>query len=277
MHNKKLIILSMLFVSLTVAGTFLLKPREAVASKSPIPSLEEPKLKADTLITNDLPSQKEASQLGKDIAERWNEKIKKNEGWLHLVYQVNSEIDNGVILPDGSPMPSSYIEDSWYLLNKQGLVEKHVVTLKDKQGNILQQSVFVGNMETNLTFGYKMESLTPYELKLDRGFLQYLVDAESLKISIKNQDVKYKNKSHKEFSFTETYDQPTQFNNGKDLVKGSSVSGLFSNETGQLTLYRKIWKYNNGEDVLFEECELLFTEFTSTVPSDILIILESVQ
>lgn len=173
-------------------------------------------------------------------------------------------------------MPSSYTEDAWYFLNKQGLVEKSVVTLKDETGNILQQTVFTGDTETNLTFGDKMENLTPFELRLDRGILQYLIDAETLKISVKNQDVKYKDKPNKEFSFTEAYEQPVQFNE-KDLVKGASVSALFSNESGELTLYRKIWKYNNGEEALFEECELLLTELASDVPSDILGILESVQ
>ena len=191
---------------------------------------------------------------------------------------MSSKVNNGVILPDGRPMPSSYIEDAWYFINKNGLVEKSVVSLKDETGYIFQQAAFTGDVETNLTFGTKMENLTPYELKLDRGFLQYLTDAETLKISIKIQDEKYKDKPNKKFSFIENYDQPIQFNGeNTSPVESAIVSGLFTNETGELTLYRKVLKHVDGKEVLFEECELLFMEFVSEPPVDVLTVLESAQ
>jgi hypothetical protein len=269
-----------LFMVFAIAGIIFAKlPESAYANRNPFAQSESnrPKLSVENVVTTNQPSQEKASQIVSEITNKWKGKIKKEE-WLHLVYQINSEVDNGVILPDGRPMPSSYIEDGWYYLNKDGLVEKSVVTLKDEIGNTLQQAVFSGSVETNLTFGFKTENLVPYELKLDRGFLQYVEDAEELKISIKNQDVKYKNKPHKEFSFAEIYEQPTQFNGeNQEPVESASVVGLFSSETNEMTLYRKVWKYSNGQEALFEECELLLAESTTEATLDVLTILESAE
>ncbi|HEU0293554.1 MAG TPA: hypothetical protein VFR47_12505 [Anaerolineales bacterium] len=263
-----------------IAGImFTMMSENVYANKNPFSQSESnsPKLSTESLVTSSQPSQEKASQVISEITNKWKGKIKKEE-WLHLVYQINSEIDNGVILPDGRPMPSSYTEEGWYYINKDGLVEKSVVTLKDETGNTLQQTVFNGSVETNLTFGFKTENIMPYELKLDRGFLQYVRDAEGLKIAIKHQDLQYKDKPHKEFSFTEVYDQPIQFNGeNKEPVQSAYVTGLFASETDEMSLYRKVWKYGNGQDVLFEECELLLAESTTEAPLDVLTVLESAK
>jgi hypothetical protein len=36
--------------------------------------------------------------------------------WIHVVSAITSETPNGVILPDGQPMPSSYIQDDWFYI-----------------------------------------------------------------------------------------------------------------------------------------------------------------
>jgi len=270
----------MLFVVFAVFGIiFAVLPENAYANRNPFAQSESnsPKLTAKELVTTSQSSQEKASQIVNESTKKWQEKIKKEE-WLHLVYQINSEVNNGVILPNGEPMPSSYNEDGWYYVNKNGLIEKSVLSLKDEAGNVLQQTVFTEGVEINLTFGFKAENLAPYELKLDRGFLQYIDDAERLKIPIKNKDVKYKNKPYKEFSFTEVYDQPIQFNgDDKEPVKSASVLGLFASETDEMTSYRKTWEYSNGQKVLFEEWKLVLVESMPDAPLDIVAILENIK
>jgi hypothetical protein len=257
----------------------------AFANERPNVSVQnEPKLKPESIAVDESKDSKpaeKASQQAQDMVKLWKEKNLK-EGWLHIEYRISSDVASGVILPNGNPMPLTYLEDGWYYLDKKGMVMKSVVTLKDESETILQQSVFNGNTESNLTFGIKEEGVKPYELKLDRGFNQYLIDADALKVPINYKDVKYKDKSGKEksgkeFSYREVYDKPVELSNSQEPVVSTSVLGTFDLDTNDLVLIRTIWKYSSGKEVLFEGCDLVVIEFQTNAPSDITAILENAK
>jgi hypothetical protein len=280
MLNKKTTSASIILIALAISGIFFFtRSRNASANVVPVPDAPEVRISTESLSSNDslTPSPK-TSQMVIEFISKWRSRIINGaEGWLHLVYQIDSEVDNGVVLPDGDPMPSSYVEDGWYFINKHGLVEKDVVTIKDPDGNILQQSAFNGNLGINFTLGFKDENLVPYEIKLDRGFIQSLLDAEALGILVNYQDISYKDKPSKEFSYTETYDNPVQIGGGQEPVESTYLSGIFTNETGEMVSYRKVLTYISGKEVLFEENSLLIAEFLTDAPSEILLLLESVK
>lgn len=236
----------------------------------------EPKLDPTSFSAEDL-STNEASEMVQNSLKQWEEKILKGGNWVHLLYQINSEIDNRVILPDGKSMPSSYLEEGWYFINENGLVEKNLVTLKDEFETIYQQSALSGSTEYNLTFEDKLDDVEPYKLKLDRGFTQYLMEIDALHIPVKYIDTTNNNKSIKEFSFEEIYETPIQENQIAKPIQSAVVVGLFDIETGQMMMYRKLLKCVTGEQMLFEEWHLLLAETLPDAPTSVLDVLENVK
>lgn len=222
MTNKKLIPASILFIAIIVSGIFaLMRFERPYANAAPVSSLPDIKIVVDDSTTNVSTPSLKPSGIAIEILNMWRGKIIGKEGWLHLVYQIDSEVGNGIVLPDGSLMSSSQIEDGWYYINENGLVEKDVVTIKDLNGNILQQSAFNGKTGINFTFGFRDDRLVPYEIKLDRGFLQILLETESLGIPIYYQDIQHKDKPGKEFSFAEIYYEPVQFGIEQEFVESA--------------------------------------------------------
>jgi len=278
--KRKWLIVIIFLITLVIisAGLFVSNPTFA----SIYPQLfsqsnqNEPKLDPTSFSAEDL-STNEASEMAQNSLEQWEKKILKGANWVHLLYQINSEIDNGVILPDGKSMPSSYLEEGWYFINENGLVEKNIVTLRDEFETIYQQSVLSGSTEYNLTFEDKMDGAEPYKLKLDRGFTQYLMEVDALHIPIKYIDITNNNKSIKEFSFEEIYETPIQENQIAKPIQSAVVVGLFDNETGEMITYRKLLKCVTGEQILFEEWHLLIAEILPVAPSSVLDVLENVK
>jgi hypothetical protein len=108
----------------------------------------------------------------KSMVDRWVAERAKEEAWVHIVSNVAMGQDSGVVLPDGRPMPLSYIQDDWFYLNEDGLVERGVFTIQDFDGTILQQSVFKNGIIVNLTFDMRQDNVLPYSLFADFGLVK---------------------------------------------------------------------------------------------------------
>src|SRR6266542_4257863 len=95
------------------------------------------------------------------MVNEWKGRKLEYGQWIHMVSALTSETSNGVILPNGQPMPSSYTTDDWFYINKDGLAEKGVSSLKDNDGNVFQQAAFQNNISINFTFGERQENQQP--------------------------------------------------------------------------------------------------------------------
>lgn len=239
-------------------------------------NVDEPKIDPTVLVPQNLSTNK-ANEIAQNYSQLWEENLLKGGNWIHLLYQINSEVNNGVVLPDGKPMPSSYLEEGWYFIDENGYVEKNLVILKDESGFVYQQAAFLNNTEYNLTFKERTDNVEPYKLKLDRGFIQYLLDVNELKIPVEYKDITVDNKSYKEISFKEIYESPIQENQIGKQIKSAEIIAHFDNQTNEMTMYRKIYKFVDGESVLFEECNLLLAEVMPNAPSSVLNILENLK
>lgn len=277
--KKHLAISGMILLLVAVGVIVFVSYQPTSASTHPLlqsqNSDDEPKLDPTILVDED--SSTHAAKVAKEIVERWEDKVIQRGEWLHLVKKINSEIDNGVILPDGKPMPPSYLEDGWYFINEIGLVDKHVVTLRDESGVVYQQSVHLDENGYNLTFGTKFGDAKPYKLKLDGGFVQYLEDVESLGILVKDDDILENGVSIKEFTHQEVFDVPRIIGNSPWPIQSTTVSGLFDTETNEMIKYSKIYHSEDGNQLVFDGWELLLVENLRNAPPNILEILESVK
>lgn len=278
--SKKHLAISVMILLLVTVGVIVFVSYQPT-SASTYPLLQsqnrddEPKLDPSSLADED--SITHAAKVAEEIVGRWEDNVIQQGEWIHLIKKVNSEIDNGVILPDGKPMPPSYLEDGWYFINESGLVDKHVVTLRNESGVVYQQSVHLEETGFNLTFGTKFVDAKPYELKLDGGFVQYLDDVESLGILVEYHDVLENGVSLKMFSHQEVFDVPRIIGNSPWPIQSTTVFGLFDTETNEMIKYSKIYHSKDGNQLLFDGWELLLVEILPSAPSNVLTILESVK
>ena len=207
----------------------------------------------------------------------WKIESLKGGHWVHLIYTVTSHEKNGIVLPDGQPMPSSYINDDWYFLNEAGLVAKGVFTMKDFDGNILQQSAYRNDIQVNFTFDDRQEAVQPYPLNIDLGFEAYLQDAERKGMSINKFDGDLDGKPVFSYSYVENLKLPTQLSGEDVIVDSLAIKGTFDQETGNLLQIQTILNLENGSSVVYETASIIGIESLPNANDEILGLLEVVK
>ena len=217
-----------------------------------------------------------ADDVIKTIRE-WESKYLKNGQWVHLVYSVTLAEPQGVVLPNGEPMPSSYTVDDWYYVNDVGLVEKGVFSVKDNDGNLLQQSALQDNVMINFTFEDRQENLERFPLNIDLGFEQQIMEASNKGIGIKKSEVTADGKSSLVYSYIEELQLPTQLGAEQMVVYSITKKGFFDAKTGDLTQIQIIWVLSDGTELIYDTVRIVSIESQPNPSSDILKILEGVK
>lgn len=197
--------------------------------------------------------------------------------WIHMVSAFTSETSNGVILPNGQPMPSSYITDDWFYINKDGLEEKGVSSLKDNDGNVFQQTAYQNNIMINFTFGDRQENQQPSPVSIDFDFENQIKDAKNKGVVIKKSDEDIKGKPSIAFSYDEKLKLPTQFGDADVIVDRITTKGSFDKETGDFVQIQSIWTLDNGKEVVYYSTEIISIDGFTDAPDEILKLLETVK
>lgn len=87
------------------------------------------------------------------LISNWVDGQLSQRGWLHVRELVDQEGLGLGTLPDSSPIPEDYVFESWYFIDKSGLVTAAVTKMYDLEGREVQATVFEDLTWTNLTFG----------------------------------------------------------------------------------------------------------------------------
>ncbi len=265
------------FSSVTILAT----ARGAIAQKYPepmrtieaaLPEIVVDKDYQSTLIANEKAANVDDVAL---LLSKWEEKKIKYSQWLHLVYKVTFEVDRGVTLPDGSALPSSYVQDDWYYINEDGLVDRSVKSMKDDAGNVLQQTAFQNGISVNFTFDERTENTPSYQISIALGFDDYIQDAKNLSLPIVMSTDKVKQEI--KFSILKKYEKPKQFGNESFSVVGLKTNSHFNAETGELIAMQTIWILDDGREILFDSAQFITIENFPNAPDEILKVLESVK
>ena len=211
------------------------------------------------------------------MVHEWKSKNLKDGQWVHVVNSVTLAEPQGVILPNGEPMPSSYITDDWYYINGAGLVENGVFSVKDNDGNLLQQSAFHNNLMINFTFEYRQENQELFPLNIDLGFEQQIMEARNKGLGIKKSEVIADGKSSLAYSFTEELQLPTQLGEEQMVVDKIIKKGFFDAKTGDLAQTQTLWVLSDGAEVVYETVKIISVNSYPAAPDEIAGILEGVK
>lgn len=210
-----------------------------------------------------------AASLQSKIEDFENDTLSQS-GWLHHVYHLESDIPNGVSLPQ------SYSRDGWFYIDESGHVTQHVVSYYDDAGNLNQREIYKDHTFINLTTKEKMETEGPYSLKLDYGVTKYMLEMQA-EGAILTEEVSLKDeKPMTRFSITGNYDKPTVFGNTSQPVEGARMSILFDQATGTISELAYMYILADGTEALFYKVQTATLEW-GELPQEFVSLLEGEQ
>jgi hypothetical protein len=187
---------------------------------------------------------------------------------LHYVYYHESEVNNGVALPQ------NYYVDKWYLVNEAGFVSQDVGSFYDDAGNLIQRGIFKDNNFINLTTNERMKTEGPYKLKLDLGVTKSMLEMQ-MEGSILLQEVfVLDEKPVISFSVIGNSDKPTYFSNSSQPVKSVRMTALFDQATGAISEMESVFLLIDGTEELFYRVQISTLEWGDP-PEELVQILEN--
>lgn len=211
------------------------------------------------------------------LIKDWEEKKLQNGQWVNIINEVTLMELQGVILPNGEPMPSSYITDDWFYVNDAGLVEKGVFSIKDNSGNILQQSAFQNNVLINFTFDDRQENQDFFSLNIDLGLSQQIKEASNQGLKINKSDEMVEEKPSIMYFYTEELKLPTPLGADSVIVDGIVKKGFFDAETKDFIQLQTVWVLSDGTELVYETVYIISIDSYPTPNDEILKILEGVK
>jgi len=287
-NNRKFILISMLVVLLF--GIMILGVRFAPALADGITHDHEDivKMNAPRLINdratetarqpdtvNELVDQEstinistpDAATLLQTMVQDFENKTFSHTGWLHKVYYQESEVNNGVALPQ------NYSVDGWYLVNEAGFVTQNVVSKYDDAGNLISRGIYKDNTLINLSTKEEMETEGPYRLKLDGGVTKSMLETHMEGSILIYEDTTIDEKPVNKFSVIGNYDKPTHFSNSSQPVKSVRMTAIFDQVTGDLYEMECVFILIDGTEELFYRVQILTLEW-GDLPKEFIQLLE---
>lgn len=182
--------------------------------------------------SNSIPAEAKDKARNDDVLQEAERIIRKSEsiyltaGWLHISSVTESFAPASMTLPDGSPSPTKWTNESWVRLDDNGNAIKAVSVQDTGNPTLYQVSVFEESIWTNVTLGSSSSEPETYRPTLDSGFLSSVA---SYKDSI-------------------ILDQYSEISDGKDVV-----------------VFVATGKYKNPIKILQDTEDKKATELTSVV------------
>lgn len=141
-----------------------------LASCSPTVKQETtPTLTLQDIVTTDLPTATSGlttDQLVQELNARAVAGLR--DGWVHIQVNINVDTDlqNSGILPNGNAIPNQQIMDIWYHLNAERLVIEGVTIMRTTDGQIVQ----VGVSSNDTSWNSGTDEITTFEQYIVNGF-----------------------------------------------------------------------------------------------------------
>ena len=187
----------------------------------------------------------DAATLLQNMVQDFENNIFSQPGWLHYVYYQESEVSNGVALPQ------NYFVDGWYLITEAGIVTQDVVSYYDDAGNLNQRGIFKDNTFINLSTKEEMETEGPYKLKLDLGVTKYMLEMQTEGSILTHEVSTLDEKPVIKFSVIGNYDKPTIFGNSSQPVESVRMTILFDQATEAISDMEYVYILIDGTEELF--------------------------
>lgn len=202
-------------------------------------------------------------------------------GWLRITSQTESFFALSATLPNGAPVPTKSIQDTWALLDDKGYALMAVIIDDTGDPRSSQTVVFQDGIWTNISIGallpYEMEGMTSQEKETYRPTLDGsdgIASAELYKdiisLSLDKTEVDVNGASAVVCSATQLFKEPMSLAKSSTTLAGAGGKTYYSVDTGLVIRMEEYHVYPTGEIKITRRWTLLNIEKVDTPPDSIL-------
>lgn len=242
-------------------------PENVVVGPSQTPAPTPAVFATPTLLSSD-PLLLEVQSLG----QKFDAPFRQGSGWVHILSETEAHLRPGQNFP-----PAFMTTEKWLELDANGNVIRSIETDRDQAGNLLQQSVTVGNYSINFTTGesgYNEYSSYPFSTDL---LTQDLVQAAQYHAQVIREEVTCDDGTPCLLvTLFDVFEQPSQNPDESQPIIGMGRKTWVNRTTGQQVKAQAFTRFQDGSE------RVEFTDRTVTVekmespPQDVLNILKRV-
>lgn len=231
----------------------------------------------ETDLSNSRKIEQAQAETNEDVITKAREIIGKAEkayltpGWLHITSSTQAFVTAQQTLPDGTPIPTQWTDETWILLDEQGDAIQAVTIQDTGNPKLLQISVYENGSWTNLSMGIGDEP-EKYHPTLDGGILQSANNyKDTLKFSM--EEIALNGQQALVFAVEENLKSP--ISEGNNTVEGQQINGMvnkyyFAASSG-LPIQTEDYKINSTSQLeIIKRIVIHRIEKTSTPPASIL-------
>jgi hypothetical protein len=206
------------------------------------------------------------------LLQKFDAQFQQGPAWIHIVSEATSRVTPGQVFP-----PAYVHTEQWFEIDVEGYVVRAVLTDRDENAQIIQQSASVGNYAINFTTGDGgVNDVHPYRISTDE-LVQYLNQPSPSKGTITRQEFPCENgRPCILIIMQESFPQPIT-NPGEDQAFwGAGRQVWVDSQTGQQVKVQSFWLLEDGSKLVSFTKNNLLVEKVASPPQEILDILERV-
>jgi hypothetical protein len=206
------------------------------------------------------------------LAQKFDAPFQKGAGWVHIV------TDSEAYQRPGQNYPPPYItSEKWLELDVSGNVTRSIWIDKEKNDNVLQQSVTIGNYSINFTTGesgYNEYSSYPFSMDM---LTPDLVQAAQYQAQIIREEVTCDDGTPcLLITLFDAFDQPSQHPDEAQPIIGMGRRTWVNLTTGQQVKLQAFTRFQDGSERMEFTDSTLSVEKLGNPPEDILAIINGV-
>jgi hypothetical protein len=185
-----------------------------------------------------------------EIVKGLNAKAVQNlkPGWIHVRQQITFDTDtkNNGVLPNGTAIPLSQINDIWYQIDDQGLVIEVVSIMLNSDGQVVQVGVISDGTSWNSATN-EIAIADQYKLDgLDNSFLRDLQWLEKFgNLASISQIILPNNQIGLQITIGDKFDQPTKTIDYDKPAIGAETTAVFDQTTGNLISEKIVYIFDD--------------------------------
>lgn len=195
-------------------------------------------------------------------------------GWVHIASKTESFFSLSDTLPDGSPIPTEWRDDTWYLMDENGYVMEAVGFQDTGSPKTFQVTKFKDGIWTNITLGTTFDiGEKTYDPRMESGFL---ADAEKYRdiMVLESETSMLGDEQVNVFSLTGRNVKPVEMAKSGHWIMGTSTKFYFSLKTGLLLQIEQYDIAPDGQYQLTRRITTIVVEKVTEPPAEVLKYLE---
>jgi hypothetical protein len=206
------------------------------------------------------------------LLQKFDTPLQQGPAWIHIVSEATSRVTLGQVFP-----PAYVHTEQWFEIDAGGYVVRAVLTDRDENAQIIQQSASVGNYAINFTTGDGgVNDVHPHRISTDE-LVQYLNQPASSNGTTTRQEFPCDDgRACIVVTMQESFPQPITNPGDDQAFWGAGRQVWVDSQTSQQVKVQSFWLLEDGSKLVSFTKNNLLVEKVASPPQEILDILAKV-